>query len=279
MTAFLFSLDVEDVRDGLRDGDRLPVRLPALVEPYLDFLRRHRATGTFFIVGEVARRHPEVIRRIMAEGHEIGCHSDRHIPLERLNPETFRSDTERNLDALHAAGAKTVVGYRAPGFSLTADTCWAHEILAQLDFRYSSSVLPAPNPINGWPGFGRRPKLMNGAIWEIPITLLPLPLPPVPAGGGVYFRALPRWVVRHGLRSIGKSGQPLAGYFHPYDVDQEQLRLPHPGFSGWSPFNWLMYRNRHVVFDRLELAAGMGFKFTSFERYAMTLQQQCDASR
>jgi len=273
MTAFLFSVDVEDPYEGAGGGRDGPARVPELVGRYLDFLRRHHARATFFIVGQVARRHPELVRALVDEGHEIGCHSDRHVPLDRLDRAAFREDTLRNLDALRAAGAGRVSGYRAPCFSLTARTRWAHGALADLGFRYSSSVLPARNPLYGWPGFGRRPRQMEGGLWEIPVTILPLPLPPVPFAGGVYFRALPRWLVRLGLR-CRRGGRPLVGYFHPHDIDAAQARPAFPLFGRRALCDRLMHRNRHQLFDRLEMVARSGFDFRAFGPYAQSLRAE-----
>jgi polysaccharide deacetylase family protein (PEP-CTERM system associated) len=274
MSVFLFSVDVEDPRDGVPHGEKLPARVPQLVERYLDFLGRHQAKATFFVVGQVARRHKTLIRTLVDEGHEVGCHSDRHVPLDTLGPANFRDDTMRCLDSLHGAGAVRIEGYRAPCFSLTERTRWAYEVLADLGFRYSSSVLPAASPLHGWPGFGRRPRETAGGLWELPVTVLPSPLPPLPFGGGVYFRALPRWLVRRGLRTAAASARPVIGYFHPYDIDTDQEQFAHPGFRRGSPFNWLMYRNRHLVFERLELAAQLGFAFAPFAPYAEALREE-----
>jgi len=272
MTAFLFSVDIEEPWEGspAESGGAGPVA--DLVERYLDFLRKHGAKATFFVVGEVARRQPELVRALTDEGHEIGCHSDQHVPLDLLGRAAFREDTVRNLEALHEAGAGSVQGYRAPSFSLTERTRWAYEVLADLGFRYSSSVLPAANPLYGWRAFGRRPRAVEGGLWEIPVTILPFPLPPVPFGGGVYFRALPRWLVRLGLHAGRGTDQPVVGYFHPYDIDVGQQRVAFPGFSRRSAFNRLMYRNRHRVFDRLEMVARSGFEFEPFGPYAKSLR-------
>jgi len=278
MSTFLFSVDVEDARDGVPGGERLPARVPEMVDLYLDFLRRHRSTGTFFVVGQVARAHPDLIRAIMDEGHEIGCHSDRHIPLDRLDRAAFRTDTLRNLEALDAAGANDIAGYRAPCFSLNSRTQWAHEVLAELGFSYSSSVLPGRNPLFGWPGFGTSPRRLEAGLWEIPVTLLPSPLPPLPMGGGVYFRTLPKWLLRRALAARRKAEIPLVGYFHPYDVDTTQERFAHGGFRRRGPYNWLMYRNRDQVFERLEMAVGLGFELSPMRSLAEQLQSQGSGS-
>ncbi|HYJ81792.1 MAG TPA: polysaccharide deacetylase family protein [Allosphingosinicella sp.] len=263
--SYLFSVDVEDPRLDLPDGERLPERVPELVGAYLDFLRRHGGRGSFFFVGEVARRHPELVARIAAEGHEIGCHSDSHVPLDRLGQARFRDDVLRNLDALRSAGAGAIEGYRAPCFSLTAETGWAYEALAGLGFAYSSSVLPARSPLYGNPGFGTAPRLIEGVV-ELPVTLLPFRMLPVPVGG-LYFRILPRPVLRRALTRLLSRGEAVAGYHHPYDIDTEQ-RFTHAGFRRWGPFDLLMRANRGAVLPRLEMAASLGFCFVSYGPHA-----------
>jgi polysaccharide deacetylase family protein (PEP-CTERM system associated) len=233
---------------------------------YLDFLRRHGARGTFFVTGQVARAQPDLVRRILAEGHEIGCHSDKHLTLGELGPDGFRDDCASALDALAAAGARDVTGYRAPCFSLTSRTPWAHAILAELGFVYSSSVLPARNPLHGWPGFGEAPRVIDG-ITELPMSLLSARRLPVPTGG-VYLRALPWTLVRRALQARARSGIPVLGYLHPYDIDAEQERFAHPGFSRWGVYNWLMYRNRSGLLARFDRIAGLGFRFDAYGPYS-----------
>jgi len=263
---FLFSVDLEDP-----EGERFASRAAALTELYLDFLREAGATATFFVVGEVARREPALVRRIAAEGHEIACHSDQHIPLDRQDSRAFRDDLSRSLEALAAAGAPSVKGYRAPCFSLTARTRWAYDVLAELGFLYSSSVLPARNPLYGWPGFGRAPKIMSGVI-ELPITLLPWPLPPLPMGGGVYFRVLPGPLLRAAFRARRRTSEPVLGYFHPYDIDQERRGFAHPGFRRHSLANWLLQWNRGAVMPRLREMLALGYRIEPYRDHAERLR-------
>ena len=273
---YLFSVDVEDPRLDLPDGDRLPARVPTLVGAYLDFLRRNGGTGTFFFVGEVARRHPGLVARIAAEGHEIGCHSDSHVPLDRLGQARFRDDLRRNLDALRAAGAGEIKGYRAPCFSLTAGTGWAYEVLAGLGFAYSSSVLPARSPLYGNPRFGTGPRLIEGIV-ELPVTLLPFRILPVPVGG-LYFRVLPRPILRRALARLRGRGETVAGYHHPYDIDTEQ-NFTHAGFRRWGAFDLLMRANRGSVLPRLEMAASLGFTFAGYGPYAAGVGERLRSER
>ena len=268
---FLFSVDVEDPRLELPDGERHPARVPAMVELYLEFLRRHSAKGSFFVVGEVARRHPEMIRRIAGEGHELGCHSHSHVPLDRQGQSGFRDDLRRNLDALRDAGASEVKGYRAPCFSMTGETQWAYETLAELGFDYSSSVLPARSPLYGYPGFGTAPRLIEGVV-ELPVTLLPFPLLTVPVGG-LYFRVLPRPILRRALLKRRMRGETVASYHHPYDLDTEQ-DFTHAGFRRWGLFDLLMRANRSGVLDRLEMAASLGFRLGPYAPHARRIREE-----
>jgi polysaccharide deacetylase family protein (PEP-CTERM system associated) len=273
---FLFSVDVEDPRLDLSDGESLPERVPALIGLYLDFLRRRDARGTFFVVGEVARRHPETIRQIAAEGHELACHSDSHVPLDRLGQTLFRDDLRRNLEALEEAGAGEIHGYRAPCFSLTAKTSWAYEILAELGFTYSSSVLPARSPLYGDPGFGTGARLIEGVV-ELPVTLLPFRMLPVPIGG-LYFRVLPRPLLRRALAARHRRGEAVLSYHHPYDIDTEQ-DYTHEGFRRWGAFDLLMRANRGAVMARLEMAETLGFSFAAYGPHAQEVGEALRAKR
>jgi polysaccharide deacetylase family protein (PEP-CTERM system associated) len=273
---FLFSVDVEDPRLDLPDGERLPARVPALIDAYLDFLRRDESKGSFFFVGEVARRHPEMVARIAAEGHELGCHSDTHVPLDRLGQARFRDDLLRNLDSLRSAGAGEIRGYRAPCFSMIAETGWAYEILAELGFTYSSSVLPARSPLYGDPQFGARPRLIENVV-ELPVTLLPFRLLPVPIGG-LYFRVLPKPILRRALAVRRRRGEAVASYHHPYDIDTEQS-FTHAGFRRWGAFDLLMRANRKAVLPRLEMARSLGFSFIPYGLYAERVGETLRAGR
>ena len=271
---YLFSVDVEDPRLALPGGEALPARVPATVGAYLAFLDRHGAKGTFFIVGEVARRHPETVRRIADAGHEIGCHSDSHVPLDRQDPLRFREDLLANLEALRAAGAPRVAGYRAPLFSLTDATRWAYEVLAELGFSYSSSVLPARSPVYGWSGFGAAPRLVDNIV-ELPVSLLPWRLLPLPMGG-IYFRVLPRPLLRWALACRRLRGGPVLGYHHPYDLDTEQV-FTHAEFRRGGLYDRLMRANRDAVLPRLDMARRMGFAFGPYAPYAASLRESLQA--
>ncbi len=265
----LFSVDLEDVRDQVPGGARYAPRVAENTRRYLRFLDEIGGRATFFVVGRSARREPGLLREIAAAGHELACHGDAHLQLDKLTAAAFRADLERNREALLAAGAEAPVGFRAPTFSLTRRTAWAHEVLAEMGFRYSSSVLPAANPLYGWPGFGQAPRRVAGGLWELPITLHARPR--VPLAGGVYFRVLPWWLIRRSARRCRRAGRPLLTYLHPYDIDTGQERFMHPDIHDNRFYNFLMYYNRAGVFDRLGRLA-REFAFCRYRDYLDRLE-------
>jgi polysaccharide deacetylase family protein (PEP-CTERM system associated) len=266
-SAFLLSLDLEDVRSMIPDGARYAERVPANAERVLRFLDDHGARCTFFTVGDVARRHPALVRAIAAAGHEVACHGADHVPLERLGRDGFRDDLRRNLDDLARAGVEDVVGFRAPVLSLTAATPWAHEVLAELGFRYSSSVLAARGKLYGWPGFPARATQTPSGVWELPPNLAGAPPFALPYLGGVYFRVLPFPLVRRLFRRDRARGLPLVAYLHPYDVDTEQERFMHPELGGSRLLNHLMYWNRDRVLPRIAALLAEGAPVTTYRAF------------
>ena len=245
---------------------------------YLDFFERSGSRCTFFTLGSIARSHPELIREIVKRGHEIACHGNDHIPLDRHDPNSFRSDLERNLDQLHKAGANDVYGFRAPMLSITQKTSWAYEILENLSFRYSSSVLPARNPLYGWPEFSYDPCRTETGFWEIPLSLTRLPVLNVPFVGGVYFRNLPFMIIKHVFQRESKAGRSVTGYSHPFDIDTDQECFMHPELQNNRFYNWLMYRNRSKVFPRLEKLLASGIPIRRYIDFVTdTLEGNSDA--
>ncbi len=265
--SFLFSVDLEDVRSLVPNGMRYAERVPHNVDAYLRFLARHECRATFFTVGDVARRYPDLIARIAAEGHELGCHTSDHTPLERLGPDGLRADLERNVADLERAGARDIKGFRAPIFSLTDRTAWAYEVLRDLGFSYSSSVLPHANPMYGWDGFGTRCVRTPSGVWEIPLSVSGVVGRKLPFAGGVYFRVLPAIFVRRLIRRQRMAGRPVVGYFHPYDLDTEQERFMHPELGDSRILNSLMYLNRSRVLRRLDAVVAGGATIVRYDAY------------
>lgn len=264
---FLFSVDLEDVRLTLPNPYLYKNSVVKNTMQYLNWLDKNKFKCTFFTVGNIAQNHAELIQEIAHKGHEIACHTQNHIPLNKHTSSTFRKDLEENLNNLYKAGAKNITGFRAPVFSLTEETQWAYEILSDLKFTYSSSVLPAKNPLYGWESFGISPKRINGNIIEVPMTIARFGLLNIPYGGGVYFRALPNFIISLLSKKNEAVNNPLLGYFHPYDIDTEQERFMHAGINDSKFFNFLMYYNRSTVFDKLDHIVKKGFTITTYNNY------------
>ncbi|MCB9229283.1 MAG: polysaccharide deacetylase family protein [Deltaproteobacteria bacterium] len=269
--SMLFSIDLEDIRDFIPDGHQYQERVPENVTAYLSFLSDIGGHGTFFTVGKTARKYPGLIRDIIAEGHEIGCHSDVHKTLQHLTPESFRKDLSDNIESIMQAGRTDISGFRAPVFSMTKDTVWAYKIMKSCGLKYSSSVLAAKNPLFGWHGFGSHFRYMDG-ILEMPITLCPKPLPSVPLAGGVYFRMLPFRIIRYAGKSLAKKQIPLQSYLHPFDIDTKQERFMQPDIKNNKFFNYLMYLGRSRALRKLELLSH-DFAFLSYQKY-LTLKDR-----
>lgn len=268
MSAILLGIDLEDVRDWVKDGYSYREAVPENTRRYLDNFAEWGIKATFFIVGEVARRYPWLIAEITAAGHEIACHGNKHLQLDKLSPQSFRNDLRDNVLALQDAGGKAIHGFRAPTFSLTEKTAWAHDVLAELGFTYSSSVLPARNPLYGWPEFGAKAKELYKGFWELPITLQNISGLSTPVAGGVYFRVLPFLLTKWAISRTIKAGQPVLSYFHPYDIDMQQERFMHPDLGDKRYLNMLMYIGRDKLLNRLETLRGL-FPFLTYHEYVI----------
>ena len=268
MRTYLFSVDLEDVRLTIPNGERFRPRVEAMTGRYLDWLDRNGFRCTFFTVGEMARRYPALVREISQRGHEVACHSNKHIPLDQQTPDELRADVAAAISALNACGVDKVIGYRAPTFSLTAKTAWAYDVLKSLGIEYSSSVLPAQNPLYGWPEFGAKARRTASGVLEIPMTLTRIGPLRVPVGGGVYFRALPLRVIEWAFE---RSDDAVTGYFHPYDIDTESERFMHADIHDNRFYHWLMYFNRGSVFTKLDKLVERGLHVETYARYAARL--------
>jgi len=250
--SLLLGIDLEDVRDQIPNGHQYQDRLEQNVLTLLEELKRLNVKGTFFTVGTLARGYPGLLQEIAYQGHEIAAHGDTHTQLTKMNRERFSDDLVRNLEALKTAQSGGVIGFRAPTFSLTNQTQWAYEVLSENGIVYSSSVLPARNPLFGWPEFGPEPRMIpaGGGVLEIPVTLHARPLPQVPLAGGVYLRVLPFALTSWSL-TRKSAGEPITTYIHPYDIDSGQEQFMHPDLNESKAMNWLMYVNRDKALDRL----------------------------
>jgi polysaccharide deacetylase family protein (PEP-CTERM system associated) len=187
------------------------------------------ARATFFTLGWLAKKHGKLVREIADRGHEIACHSNLHRSVNAMSAAEFRIDTAQAKELLEDLIGTRVLGYRAPSFSITRNSLWAFEILAELGFSYDSSVFPIKHPNYGWPRAPRFPFTINapsGPIIEFPMPTLQIWGARAPIGGGAYFRFLPYWYTRWGIRHINTSEDHSACiYLHPWELDTEQPRM------------------------------------------------------
>ena len=208
----------------------LPSRIEVQTARILEILDRHSISATFFILGWVAEHSPEVVRRIVQAGHEIGCHSYGHQTVYTLSPQQFRQDTVRAIEAIENAAGITPRVYRAPSYSITSRSLWALEILVECGFECDSSIVPVAHDRYGIPGFSRHPCVIDtpaGPILEIPVATTVLATGTVvPVGGGGYLRLLPYRYTAAGIRRTNRlESRPVCVYIHPWEIDPDQPRI------------------------------------------------------
>jgi polysaccharide deacetylase family protein (PEP-CTERM system associated) len=203
-------------------------RVVAATERVLDIFGAAGARATFFVLGCIALRHPRLVRMIADGGHEVASHGWAHYRIGEQTPESFRTDVARAKAALEDAAGAPVAGYRAANFSMSADTWWAYEVLAETGHRYSSSVNPVRHDHYGLPEAPRRPFGTGAGIVELPMTTIEGAGRRWPVSGGGWFRLLPYAVSRSGLRQAMRDGAQPIFYFHPWELDPGQPRLPAP---------------------------------------------------
>ncbi|WP_298672671.1 XrtA system polysaccharide deacetylase [uncultured Sphingomonas sp.] len=208
------------------DWEGLESRVERNTGTVLDLFAEAGVKATFFTLGWVASRHPALIRRIVAEGHEIASHGWDHARVFTMDAAMFRDDLRRTRAALEDAGGVAVTGYRAPSFSIDARTPWAHQVLAEEGYAYSSSVAPVVHDHYGWrdsPRYAWRP-LADAALIELPVTVAEIAGRRLATGGG-FFRLLPSALTDFAVRQVNGEKQPAIFYFHPWEVDPGQPRV------------------------------------------------------
>ena len=197
----------------------------------LELFAAHGTRGTFYILGDVAERFPQLVRDIQSGGHELGCHSYAHRLVYELSPESFRADTERALNAIQDAAGEAVRAYRAPTFSITPRCSWAIDILLELGITTDSSIFPVWHDLYGYAGAPRQPFriVSNGAsLVEFPPPTVKVGRWTLPATGGGYLRQLPLEYQKRCLQSLRDRGFTSLLYVHPWEFDPEQPRLDAP---------------------------------------------------
>ena len=250
------SVDVEDYfhvsnfagQISYDEWDSFELRVEQNTQRLLDLFGRYSVRATFFILGWVAKRCPNLVRRIAQCGHEIACHSDKHRLVYDLTDDEFRNDLLESKQVLEKLSGQKIVGFRAPSYSITRKNIHALDILHECGFTYDSSIFPIHHHRYGIPDFNRFPtgiKLQNGnVINEYPISTIRMGAKNFPIGGGAYARILPAWLLIKWLRKINRQERkPFVFYLHPWEIDPAQPRLPCSRFT----------RFRHYVnLDKME---------------------------
>jgi len=234
----------------LASWERAPSRLDVGMDAILELLARHDARATFFFLGWVAERRPDLVRRCAEAGHEVASHGYDHRFLGDVGREGIDEHLARTERAIEAAGAPRPTGFRASTFTLTRATWWALETLARRGYAYDSSIHPVHHPTYGIPDFDPTISVIDtpaGSIVEFPVSTYPFLGRNLPVGGGGYFRLLPGAVHRAALASLERMGRPTALYLHPWEFDPEQPRYPAPPLA-----RFRHYLNLHRSRPRLE---------------------------
>ncbi|EZP68331.1 Polysaccharide deacetylase [Sphingomonas paucimobilis] len=210
------------------DWAGLPHRVERNTDKVLDLFAEAGVKATFFTLGWVAERYPRLMQRIAAAGHEVASHGYDHARVFTLSPEEFRADLRRSRALLEDASGQAVKGYRAPSFSIDQRTPWAHAILAEEGYAYSSSVAPIRHDHYGWPQsprFAWKP-VAGSPLVELPVTTAVWGKRRLAAGGGGFFRLLPYGFSRWAIGQVnGRDQRPAIIYFHPWEIDTGQPRM------------------------------------------------------
>lgn len=251
-----FSVDVEDYYQVAALAPAVPretwaqreSRVERNTQVLLDLLAERGICGTFFILGCVAERHPSLVKRIAAAGHEIASHGFSHRLIYAQSPAEFREETTRSKCLLEDLCGAAVIGYRAASFSITRRSLWALDVLIDLDFRYDSSIFPIRHDRYGIPGasaeLGAVAAPSGRTLAEFPMSAAKLFGVKIPVSGGGYFRLLPYWLTRRGLAQINRTyGRPFTFYLHPWEVDPGQPRIE---------VGWLSRFRHYTNLDRCE---------------------------
>lgn len=242
---------------------QMPRRVVQNVDQILEMFAAAGIQATFFTLGWIVEREPALIRRVAESGHEVASHGYDHTRVHQQDPETFRDDVSRTKNLLEDVTGKRVKGYRAASFSIGRGNLWALDVLGEVGYEYSSSVYPIHHDLYGMPEAPRHPfRVSPSAVLELPLTTVRLLGQNIPCAGGGYFRMAPyrlfRWALR---RSIRQQSLPCIFYFHPWEIDPDQPRVPGVGAKA----RFRHYLNLHRMRGRLARLLG-DFRWDRMDR-------------
>ena len=243
------------------DWDNCELRVRESTERVLRLFNKHQTRATFFVLGWVAERIPDLIKSIDAQGHEIAVHGYNHLLLTEISPKEFEDDLAKALEAIDRCGVKTrPIGFRAPSFTIVEKTKhWALPILEKHQFKYDSSVFPIGfHPDYGVADSPLSPYMITDRLHEFPMSCLELFGKRLPFGGGGYFRLFPYAYTKYCLRKVNNNGRPTVFYLHPWELDPGQPRVNNLSLSQ----RIRHYRNLDQTEKRFERLLG-DFEFTT----------------
>ncbi len=267
----IMSVDVEEwfhIPEGndnvipFEQWDHAPQRIQHVLPRILDIFEKNQVIATFFFLGWLAEKYPFLVKETLQRGHEIASHGYSHKLIYNQTPVEFREDIYKSKSIIENITGKNVIGFRAPGFSITTDTVWAFDILSEYGIKHDSSIFPGKRFYGYFNEFGKVPVIIrtaSGDIVEFPQSVVDLGLFRFSCFGGGYFRLFPEFVFKMMAKTIVRNGRPVIMYIHPRDLDTDQPRLKFPLIRSIRH-----YVNISTTADKLANITRLT-KFTSFE--------------
>ena len=262
------SIDLEDYYCDLpfSTWNQYESRIIENTQRILDLFEKYNVNATFFTLGYIAERHPELIEKIKSNGHEIASHGYSHTDIRTMNKANFESDLLKSLSILEKITGDKILGFRAPFFSINKENLWVFEILKK-HLHYDSSICPVKTPKYGIPGALTHPYFMSeenpleesekGTFIELPPVTIKLPIiGGIPTAGGFFLRFLPTQFLKWGIKKMNKKGFPAICYLHPKDLD--------PGMPRIKEYSWHYYWGLGHALKKFESLL-KNFKFSSVQ--------------
>lgn len=268
----ILSFDIEDwfhpeilnSKFPVNTWDKLESRVQKNTELILNFLSKKKLKATFFYLGWIAEKNPNLVKDTVSDGHEIASHGYSHKPINKLSSDEFKQELKTSIEILSSLYGKKINGFRAPTFSLTKDTFWILPILSELGIIYDSSVYPIYHDRYGIPSAPKDPFIIykneEESIVEFPMSTVEFSKFNLPFGGGGYFRLYPLWLSIKFMQKCQRENRPIIFYAHPWEFD-----LNNPDVELHFLYRYRHYHGINKFLDRLDKITDI-FRFTSFEK-------------
>ena len=266
----MMSVDLEDYFCDLpfETWSHYKSRVLKNTEKILELFEKNNVKATFFTLGYIAEKFPDLIKEIDNRGHEIASHSYAHLDIRKVTKRKFEEDLKKSIDVLENITGKKILGFRAPYFSIDKKSFWAIEILSKY-FKYDSSIFPVKTPLYGIKNAPRniyKPNILNPIIEDSKSSLIEIPMATdriplignIPIAGGFYLRFLPYFYMKYGLKKINKNENPFIFYIHPKDLDSEMPKI--------GEYTWHHYHNLKNSTKKFEKILN-DFEFTTIKEY------------